>query len=132
MFSEANLVGGPVVHGGVDVQGVVGAPRWGEFGVPEALESDGQGIGVQGGDEQVATHVELPGGVWVSGDMKAGSGVHRPMRGNVARVGSGEFCGGWGASVGEGVADAFGVCVEVGDDGGGGLGGVGGGIGGED
>lgn len=98
----------------------------GEFGVPEALESDGQGIGVQGGDEEVAAHVELSGGVWVSGDMKAGSGVHLPMRGNVARVGSGEFCGGWGASVGEGVADAFGVCVEVGDDGGGGLGGVGG------
>lgn len=51
-------LGGPVVHLGVDVDGVVAAPRRADQVVPEALEVGGLAAGAGAGDEQVAAVVE--------------------------------------------------------------------------
>ena len=61
-FGEVGGLGGPVVHFGVDVDGVFGAPGRVHRLVPEALEVGGLAAGAGTGDEEVAAELEVEGG----------------------------------------------------------------------
>ena len=53
-FAEVGHFGGPIVHLGVDVDGVLRLPGWGHGVVPDALQVGGLRAGAGGGDQQVA------------------------------------------------------------------------------
>ena len=55
---EISGLGGPVIHLGVDVDGVAGSPGRDDQGVPFALEVEGLGAGAGAGDQEVAAVVE--------------------------------------------------------------------------
>ncbi len=56
---EVGALGEPVVHLGVDVDGVLGAPRRVDGFVPDALQVGGEGAGAGAGDEQIAAVLEV-------------------------------------------------------------------------
>lgn len=57
-FGEVGDPGRPVVHLGVDVQGVARTPRRAQFGVPQPLEGGGQAAGPRAREQQVPAVVE--------------------------------------------------------------------------
>ncbi len=61
-FGEICHLGGPVVHLGVDVDGVFAVPRSIGFVIPYALEIGGLSARLRGGYEQIAAILEQEGG----------------------------------------------------------------------
>jgi hypothetical protein len=58
-FRQAGDLRSPVVHGGVDVEGIVSAPCGAYVDVPDALKVGCLSAGPRGADEEVTTEIEV-------------------------------------------------------------------------